>query len=146
MVLKKDATLFERDEKGELIPQKVELIVDEDDFEQAELKGEEIVITPMTRGELKRMLADLTMIAEKRGKASLEERRKMDEDPETDYDRKLILEHCVDPKYSEEDVKFLKNGVVTAIINTILFQSGLDTRRKSRREALREKEDEFAKN
>ena len=146
MVLKKDVTLFERDEKGELLPKEVDILVDENDFEQAPLKGEKIIITPLTRGELKKFFSDVAILGERRKNLSVEERQKFDEDFSNDLDAQIILKHCHEPKYAKKDLEFMKTGAVIALVNTILFESGIDVRRKSRREALKEVEDEFAKN
>ena len=42
MALDKDTVLFSRDEKGELIPQKVKVVIDESDEEQLKYKDETV--------------------------------------------------------------------------------------------------------
>ena len=132
MVLKKEAALFERDEKGELIPQERELIIDEEDEEQLKYKGEKIRLVPFARGELRKLFASLSKI------------REGDEDK--DLDEEVIFDKCIDPKFTKEEIKHMRPGLSVAIVNTILYESGIDTRKKTRKKALEEAEDDFAKN
>ena len=129
MVLDKKATLFERDENGELIPQEVSLEIDKDDEYQKEYDGETVVIVPLPRGKIKTLLS--AMPEDKDG---------------DDLDGKLILDHCVKPKYTEEEVKFLKPGLSSAIVNTIFRESGISVAKKGKKHAMLKAEDEFAKN
>ena len=138
MVLKKEATLFSRDEKGELIPQEVELEIDEEDTEQIDYRGETIVITPMTRGKVRRLFSNL----EEKKKNGEKEK---DSEKEKDLDADMLLEHCKNPSYTKEDVPFLKISYVNMITNTIMRESGLNPG-KSKKKALQEKEDSFSKN
>ena len=112
MVLKKDLTLYERDEKGELIPKEVEVEVDENDEEQVKLKGETIFVTPMSRGEIKRLFSDVTQNKD-----------------EEDLDGKLILKHCKNPKYEEKDIPFIKPALANVIVNTIFREKERGRRR-----------------
>ena len=155
MVLKKETTLFARDNDENIIPLEVTLVIDEEDVYQNKLKGEKIIITPMGRGELKKLFSDVQIRTEK----LLEELRKKDENkdkkdidlkPEIDdddlsLDVQIITSYCKQPSYTEKEVKDLKPGVRQAIVNTILFESGLDTS-KPKRKAVNDKEDEFSKN
>ena len=125
--LSKNLTLFDRDEKGELLPKEVELVILDTDME--EYAGQTISITPMTRGEIKKTFS---IIDNKQGE-------------DDDLDGKLIMEHCIDPKYTEEEVKHLKPGFATMLVNTVMKHSGLKID-KPKKEAIKEKEDEFAKN
>lgn len=129
MVLKKELTLFDRDEKGDLIPQEVKLEVDESNSHYDELKDETIRIIPMTRGEIRRIFSSLDG----------------SKDKERDIDEDVIVNHCVEPKYSKEDAKFLKSEFSGVIVSTILKYSGLDIT-KGKQDALKEAEDDFAKN
>jgi len=129
-MLDKKAALFERDEKGELIPKEVELVVDENDKDQKTLKGEKIWIVPLLRGEVRRMFSDLGQ---------------KDADIDKDLDGELIVSNCKKPAFTLEETKYLKGYVASAIVNTILFHSGLDVGRP-RRKAMQTKEDEFKKN
>jgi len=129
MVLKKSDSLYPRDENGELIAKEVELVIDEDDIIQKELKGETIFLTPLTRGELKKLFSNFS-----------------DEKDDSDKDKDIILGHCKNPEYTEEDIKVLKPAHQHAIVNTILRESGLDIGKKSRSKALDDKETEFSKN
>jgi hypothetical protein len=128
MVLKKETTLFSRDEEGNLIPRTVDLIVDENDSFQKTLKGEQVSITPIPRGKVQRLFKSATESSEDR-----------------DIDTKIIVEHCVEPSYTAEEVEFLKPGVVSALVNTILFESGIDVS-GSKTAGVEKAEDEFAKN
>ena len=128
-VLSKESTLFERDEKGELIPQVVNIDVEKDNPKYDELKDTQIKVTPMTRGEIKRIFSSLDAGAEK----------------ERDVDEEIIIKHCIEPNYTKEDIKFLKSEYSTPIVATILKISGLDTS-KSKRVALEEAEEQFSKN
>jgi hypothetical protein len=124
--ISKSVTLFDRDEKGELLPKEVELVVLDD--EMKEYEGQSISITPMTRGEIKSIFTKID-----------------GEGKDKDLDGELILKHCIEPKYDEEEVKHLKPGFATMLVNTIMKHSGLkvDTPKK---QAIAAKEDDFAKN
>ena len=129
-MLKKEAALFSRDEKGELVPQEVELEIDEKDEEQLKYKGETIVITPMPRGEVRRLFSDIT---------------EEDKEKNKDLDAEIVLEHCKNPEFAKEDMPFLRPSYVNMMANTIMRESGLNIG-KSKKKALDEKEDEFGKN
>ena len=128
MVINKIASLYPRDENGNLLPLEVELIVDEKDERQKKLEGEKILITPIPKGELRRVLADAR-----------------DDDEGKDSDAEIVAEHCKEPSYTLEEAKLLRPEYSLAIVDTILFESGLDVT-KPRKKALQEKEDEFSKN
>lgn len=130
MVLSKNRALFERDEQGKLIPKEVELVVDESVEEQLPYKGEKIVMIPLLRGEIRKLFSSLEV-------------KKTDSDEDIDGD--LIIKHCVNPSFKEEDKPYLKGPITTVLVNTILYHSGIDIT-KPRRSALRDKEDEFGKN
>ena len=130
MVLDKKNILFERDEKGELIPQEVSLVVDEKDELQSKYKSEKIVIIPLSRGEIKKLFARVNSIKD---------------DEESDVDSEIIVSKCKNPAFTKEDVKFMKPSYATMIVNTILFESGLQVG-KTKKAALAEAEDDFAKN
>ncbi len=98
-ILEKTDTLFLRDNEGKLIPQKVTLELLED--------KPEIKAIPMTKGELQSLRAD----ADKEGDTSKEQ------------DNNLILKYCIEPKYTEKDVKFLKPLISSAIVTAILSLS-----------------------
>lgn len=128
MVLNKETTLFSRDEEGNLIPRTVDVVVDESDVFQMELKGEQISITPIPRGKVQKLFRSVS-----------------DADVNKDLDAQIISEHCINPSYTAEEVEFLKPSVVSAIVNTILFESGIDVG-GSKTKAVDKAEDEFAKN
>lgn len=128
-MLNKDMTLFSRDEEGKLIPQTVKLEVMEDNSSYEELKDSMIKIIPMTRGEIKKLFSGLDGTKE----------------TERDIDEEIILKYCVEPSYTKEDAKFLKSDFVVPIVATIFKYSGLDSG-KDKKAALKEAEDDFAKN
>jgi len=131
MVLDKKTTLFERDEKGQLIPQEVELVIDENNEAQTEYKGQTVYLIPMTRGEIRKMLSELSM---------------KDTSAEKDNDGELILKYCKKPQYTEEEIPYIKKDLASILINTIFEYSGLVAKNKTRKKAIEDKEDDFGKN
>jgi len=99
MVINKEDTLFNRDEKGELLP--IEIFIDK-------LK-DSVKVIPLTRGELRKL-----------GLGLIEGGTTKDQDAE------LILKHCISPKYTEEEIKFIKSTIADNIVLAILEASGLD--------------------
>ena len=96
--------MFERDEKGEVLPKKV--------FVEA-LK-EEIIITPLTWGEWKKIRNSLLLAVSGKQESS------------QDQDFDVILNHCLEPKFSLEELqKHIKPYVAEAIAATIYNHSGL---------------------
>lgn len=128
-ILNKESALFERDENGGLVPQLVKLEADKNSLYYNDINGVEIMITPMTRGEIKRVFSSLDG----------------SKDVEKDVDDDIIVEHCKNPEFSKEEVKMLKPDFASAIVASILKQSGLDVN-KGKRAALNDAEDDFAKN
>ena len=123
-VLKKENLLFERDDNGELVAQEVKLHIDEDiEFELA-YKDETVFITPMSRGEIKRMFSNIKNV-----------------DDEKDVDAELIVKHLVNPKITKEDIPALKSQFINMLVNTILINSGMDIGNKKK--SLKKKEDDF---
>lgn len=134
MVLSKNMLLFDRDDKGDVLPQEVEISFSDKDPLQTDIKKDTVIITPMLRGEMKRMFSDLGIKDDD-----------TTEQEEKDLDAEIMIKHCVNPKVNKEDVQYLKPYYVTAIVNTILVESGLSPR-TDKKKALDEKEDEFSKN
>jgi len=135
MVLKKDLVLYERDEKGELIPQERPLALSErDKKDYPELDGETICIIPITRGELKTMFG-LT------GKVT-------DAKPETDKDEDavLITKYCKNPEFTDEELVNAKPVVVRSIVRTILNESGVKVDDGTGTRKIDKETDEFGKN
>ena len=126
MVLKKEAVLYDRDEKGELLPQEVEVEIDEEIEAQAEYKGEKIKVIPIPRGKLKRLFANVA------------------DEEEKDFDGEIIGEHCADPSFTADEIAHIKPILATIIVNTIFRESGLGTE-KSKKKAVLKAEDDFAK-
>ena len=114
MSMKKDLMLYDRDEKGILIPQEVSLEVDEKDLSNyPELKNQTIKVIPITRGELKKLF-------------SLQG-TKDDKVPETtkDDDGEMIIKYCKDPLFTQEEVAYIKPVISRSIVNTIFRESGV---------------------
>jgi len=133
MTMSKNLTLYSRDGSGVLIPEEVKLEVDETDLKNyPELKGQTIKIVPMTRGELKALF-------NLRG-------TKDDKAPDTtkDEDGELILKYCKEPKYTEEEIPFIKPVMSRSIVNTVFRESGIIIDKEGKK-SMREKDD-FAKN
>jgi hypothetical protein len=95
MILDKKSCLFERDEKGELLPQKVTLRME---------GSPEMLVTPLTRGEIQRIYES----AKKESK---------------DQDLDIIVNHCIEPNFTLEEAKIIKVKLAGAIINSIMALS-----------------------
>ena len=87
--LKKEISLFQRDNSGNLLPVEVEL---EDLEDKPKVK-----VIPLTKGEL----VELQNLK-----------------PE-EQDIKIILEKCIEPKFTAEELKDLKPYVSSAIVTAI---------------------------
>lgn len=99
-LLTKKQSLIERDGEGKLLPVTVQL----------ELLGEdapEVQIIPMNRGELKK----LQSLADEKGNT-----------PEN-ADNEIILKHCHNPKYTENELADLKGNFANAIVIAIMAVS-----------------------
>lgn len=124
--LKKETSIFERDEEGKLIAVNVELetLPDKD--------KPKVKLIPMTRGKLQRIYAD-----------------NKDGTTDPDLDNQMIIEHCVNPKYTEEEVKLIKpqisGAIVTAILSVSLGVSQEDVNKKTTEEAIRINEEYLKK-
>jgi len=127
-MLDKKTALYDRDEKGELLPIETSLEVDEDDELQKEYIDETIKITPIPRGKIKRLFATVSV-----------------DDKDTDMDGTIIKEHCVDPSFTETEVDCMKPVLSAIIVNTIFRESGIRAG-KNKKKAVLKAEDEFAKN
>lgn len=97
-MLDKDKSLFIRDGEGKLIPQKITLTTLED--------APEIKVLPMTRGELAKLNSEL-----KNGETN------------KDQDGQIILNYLIEPKYTEEEIQFLKPTIATAIVLGVIAVS-----------------------
>lgn len=127
MVIKKELTLYDRDEKGELLPKEVKMEVDEEDEAQLEFLDETLIIVPIPRGKINRLFVSAVS------------------DKEKDLDGEIIREHCIEPKYDDKELKHLKPALATIIVNTIFRESGIG-RNKNKKKAVKKAEDDFAKN
>ncbi len=123
--LKKEEALHERDEKGNFIPQELELellreyeeVYDgEGNLEKKKVikkNGPSIMAIPLGRGKLK------SLVSGKKIKNKEMETSK-------DEDDEIILKNCVDPKFSEEEVKAMWPKKAGAISTAILaFSMGI---------------------
>lgn len=130
MVLKKELTLYERDEKGELIPKEVELQVSKEDLKNyPDMAKQTIHMIPIPRGKLKKIF-----------NSELETKGE-----DVDGDAEIIMEYCKNPVYTEEDIKYVKPVVVRSITRTILSESGVHLDDSSGARRIDEN-DEFGKN
>jgi hypothetical protein len=112
--ISKEDFLFKTDDKGGLVPLEVELIVNTKDENQAKLAGKTVKIFPLKRSELKTYL-DKSMESMK---------KKEDAIDAFDINAELVVDKCAEPKFTKEDIPFMKPMVV-ALVNTILQHSGL---------------------
>lgn len=108
-ILNKEGTLFERDEDGKFIPQKVKLELSNEDVE--------IKIIPMTRAAIRKLILEST-----NDNGEVVTTR--------DQDGEIILKYCLEPKYTEDDVKAMKTYYSIAITTAILLASGISEPRK----------------
>ena len=133
-MLKKDLSLYERDEKGILIPQETKLILEDVDRKNnPELIDQTIKVIPLTRGELKKLFG-------LKGKVD-------DVQPETDKDDdgELVLRYCKDPLFTKEEIEYTKPSVTRAIVKTIFEASGVKFDKGTGKKSINENDD-FGKN
>jgi len=132
-MLTRDMVLYPRDENGELIAQLVPVVIDPDDEEQKSFEGMKISITPMARGEVKKLITNINVD---------------DSDRDKDNDADLVVKHCLSPKFTREELVDAARGkLVSIIVNTILFESGIKiSNKKTKKEMIEETEDDFGKN
>ena len=109
---KNNEILFERDENEKLIPEIIIL----NTKKQEKIRG-----TPIVRGELKRILNNNP------------------EETSKDTDKEIILNHCIEPKFTEKEVDVMKPYMVTAIVTGIFKISGLKEGSLSEKEAILKK-------
>ena len=129
MVLKKDLVLYERDEKGDLIPLEVKLNVSE---KYPELVGQSVKIVPLKRGEIKKLF-------------NLDG-KETDTTPETtkDVDGEIIVKNCKDPVFTMEDMECAKPVIIRTIMRTIFDESGIGLDKETGKKVV--EDDEFGKN
>ena len=118
MVLSKKKSLYERNDKKELVPHEVKLEVDKDSGDYEEYKNETIFVTPITRIELRRLFAAVANMKDKTG----DER---DDHYDNVFNSKIILNHCKTPSYTDEELEDMKPALVGILVNTILRESGI---------------------
>ena len=99
MIADKQDMLFERDEDGSLLPKVVELEIPSKD---------KVKILPLTRAEIKKTLIEAEMT-----------------DEVVDKDGEVIKKKCIDPKFTDEEIKFMKPYYALAIMKAIMKASGL---------------------
>ena|SRR3990167_46614 len=102
----KNKLMFERDEKGEVLPKKVFVEALKDD----------IIMTPLTWGEWKRIRNQVLL--------TMTDKSKLESNQDQDFE--TILNHCLDPKFTLEELqKSVKPFVAEAIASAIYSNSGL---------------------
>jgi len=96
--LSKQGTLFERDERGQLIP--IEIIL------ETLPDTPRVRLLPLTRGEVLKM-------------------RLVAKDPEkvSEQDKDIVLNKCIEPKYTTDEIEFVKPKILTAIVLGVLSLS-----------------------
>ena len=93
--LTKERSLFSRDENGNLLPVEVTLELLKD--------KPTIKVIPMTVGEIKRLYTE-----------------SKNAETTKSQDNEIILKHCIEPRYTEDEIKFLKPAVAGAIVTAII--------------------------
>lgn len=89
-LLTKEKILFDRDEKGELLPQTVEIKISK--------TVSKIKITPITRGKWLKLL---TLTSE-------------------EQDMTVVLDHLTEPKVTKEEYMLMKPAIAQAIVKKII--------------------------
>lgn len=142
--ISKEDMLFERDEKGELIPQEVELEFGDDvlgtspDLEA--YKGKTIWVTPISRGELKKLFAEINMARDN------DNSKDTNSSFDDDFDAQVVLRFCHKPSFEKEDLPYLKPGFVSALVDTIFKVSGLQSGKGTRQTNVKKADTDFKKN
>ena len=132
--MKKELVLYERDEKNELIPKEVPLLLSEKDKKDyPDFKEQTIGIVPMKRGEIQKIFG-------LGGKDT-------DTAPETDKDADgdIIVKYCKSPQFTIEELAFAKPVLVRSIVRTIFNESGILMDENTGKKRF-EDNDEFGKN
>jgi hypothetical protein len=111
--ISKEDFLYARNDKDELVPVEVDIIINKKDPNQSKFEGQKIKILPLKRQELKSYLDKSISTLSSDGKVM-----------EIDINAELVVDKCVDPKFTKEDVQFMK-PIIVAIVNTIIHHSGL---------------------
>lgn len=107
----KENVLIHRNENGEILPIKENL---------GNGLGE-VSLIPLTRGEV------LGLISKK------------GTNDEDDHDKKVFLSHLVDPKFTEEEYKFIKWNFINIVIDKIFKISGVELTPEKTEEELKKK-------
>lgn len=94
--LEKERTLIRRDENGNVIPIVVTLDLLDD--------KPKVKVTPLLKGEIQKMVS-----------GTEEEREK--------YEEEIVIKHCVEPKYTEEEIEYIQPEVYGALKIAILSVS-----------------------
>jgi len=109
--LEKERTLIKRDENGNVIPIEVTLDLLED--------KPVVKVTPLLKGEIQRMLS-----------GTEEEREKCEEE--------IVINHCVEPSYTEEEMKYIQPEMYGALKIAILSISTGRGQKEIREETTRQ--------
>jgi len=119
MIMKKEKALYATDKDGKLVSREVKLEVTEDSLEYENYKDDTIEIIPMPRLKLRELFDNVSKIDEKLGSKDRDD--KYDEV----FNHRIILEYCVNPKYTSEELKVMKPVMIGILVNTVLRESGL---------------------
>lgn len=101
-MLDKTKFLHKRDEKGTLLPIEIEL-------KGWGFDGEVVKIRPCTIGRLSEFLAKTS----ENGQSKVED------------DRQLIIDHCVEPSFTEDELCRIQWDLSQALVNAILRSGGI---------------------
>ena len=98
--LKTKVFVHKRDEKGSLLPVDVDI---------SEMKGK-VKILPMTKGEIAKLQSEM------KGDMTTEE-------------QELIKKHILEPKFTDDDIKFFKVIEFSHLVSAIMEASGISKER-----------------
>ena len=109
-------------------------LTEQDKEDYPKLAGQTVCVTPLTRGELKKIFGIDGM------KATIAP------DTTKDDDAEIILEHCKNPAFTKEELAHAKPVIVRSIVRTIFAESGIKLDSSVGTKKIEETEDEFGKN
>ena len=117
VLLDKDKILFNRNEDGELLPVTVKLELLESEETQ------EIKIKPLTRGKIQEISIKL-----------------QDKQLSSEVENEILLKHCIEPSFSDDELKRLpptySNAIVIAVFATSLGISQKELNEKTAKKSI----------
>jgi len=109
----KNVFVHERNDKEELLPVDIEIKIKK--------VTAKVSIIPMTKGEIDEM-RNKALVNKKLTKTNKEESEKN----QIQQDKDLILNHIINPKFDEKDIKFLKPKETVELTKAIMIASGFE--------------------